>query len=98
LKQYDQAIECARRAIAVAPDKLPFVHAGLIAALALSARDAEAREALQRYLALPATALKTIATWKAYVAQAINPQGDPRSVELWERIIDGLRKAGMPEA
>ena len=98
LKQYDQAIEWARRAIAINPNNLPFVHGGLIAALVLSGRDAEANEALQRYLALPATALKTIAAWKAYVAQVTYPQTDPRYVEVWDRIIDGLRKAGMPEA
>ena len=39
----------------------------LVAALALTDHDAEAREALQRYLALPSTGpLKTIAAWKAY--------------------------------
>jgi tetratricopeptide (TPR) repeat protein len=97
LKQYDPAIEWARRAIAINPNNLPFVHAGLIAALALSERDAEAREALQRYLALPATALKTIAAWKAYLAQLSNPQMDPRYVEVWDRIVDGMRKAGLPE-
>ena len=38
----------------------------LVAALALTGHDAEAREALQRYLALPSTGpLKTIAAWKA---------------------------------
>ena len=37
-----------------------------MAALALTDHDAEAREALQRYLALPSTGpLKTIAAWKA---------------------------------
>jgi hypothetical protein len=40
----------------------------LVAALALTGRDAEAREALQRYLALPSTGpLKTIAAWKAHL-------------------------------
>ena len=37
-----------------------------MAALALAGHDVEAREALQRYLALPSTGpLKTIAAWKA---------------------------------
>jgi hypothetical protein len=40
--EYDQAIEWARRAIAIAPDKLPFVRAGGIAALALRGRDGRA--------------------------------------------------------
>ena len=43
-------------------------HVFLVAALALTGHDAEAREALQRYLALPSTGpLKTIAAWKAYL-------------------------------
>src|SRR5271166_2650026 len=53
LKQYDQAIEWCRRAIAVSPKNNPFPQARLIAALALSGHEAEAREALQHYLALP---------------------------------------------
>ena len=67
LKNYDQAIELARRAIAINPTYNPFAHVVLVAALALTDHDAEAREALQRYLALPSTGpLKTIAAWKAH--------------------------------
>jgi hypothetical protein len=72
-----------------------FSHAALIAALALTSREPEASEALQRYLALPFGALKTISARKAY--SNTNPQRDPRYVEYWDRMIDGLRKAGMPE-
>jgi hypothetical protein len=58
----------------------------------LSGHDAEAREALQRYLALPSTRpLKTIAAFKAY----FSAQGG--RVETNERVYDGLRRAGMPE-
>ena len=65
-----------------------------MAALALTAHDAEAHEALQRYLALPSAGpLKTIAAWKAYYS---GERGDPRFVEMNERVSDGLRKAGMP--
>ena len=67
----------------------------LVAALALTGHDAEAREALQRYLALPSIGpLKTIAAWKAYYS---SQGGDPPRVEFNERMYDGLRKAGMPE-
>jgi hypothetical protein len=66
----------------------------LVAALTLSDHDAKAREALQRYFALPSTGLKTIAAWKAY-CRAQN--GDPRFVEMTDRICAGLRKPGMPE-
>jgi adenylate cyclase len=93
LKRYDQAIEQARRAIAINPNYVPYAHTILVAALALTDHDAEAREALQRYLALPSTGpLKTIAAWKALlVSQHWLPAG------VSERMYDGLRKAGMPE-
>ena len=55
--------------------------------------DTEAREALQRYLALPSTGpVKTIAAWKAHLE---SQHWVPREVS--ERTYDGLRKAGMPE-
>ena len=100
LKRYDQAIEQARRALAISPNYNQLSHAFLVAALALTDHDAEAREALQRYLALPSAGpLKTIAAWKAYAAKAYSEsqQPDPRFVELTERLRDGLRRAGMPE-
>jgi tetratricopeptide (TPR) repeat protein len=46
LKRYDQAIEQARQAIAINPDYLFYAHTILVAALALTGQDAEAREAL----------------------------------------------------
>ena len=92
LKRYDQAIDLARRAIAINPN-IAIMHLNLAAALALTDHDAEAREALQHYLALPSTGpLKTIAACKAYLE---SQHGLPR--EVAERIFDGLRKAGMPE-
>jgi tetratricopeptide (TPR) repeat protein len=94
LKNYDQAIDMARRAIAINPNN-PFAHVVLVAALALTDHDAEAREALQRYLALPSAAsFKTIAAWRAYYSKQ---GGDPHFVEMSDRSYDGLRKAGMPE-
>jgi adenylate cyclase len=60
LKQYDQAIEWARRTIAVSPDNL-WSYFDLIAALAMAGHEAEAREALQRYLASDPKWPKTIA-------------------------------------
>jgi adenylate cyclase len=95
LKQYDQAIDRAHRAIAVGPGA-PGPHANLAAALALTGHEAEAREALQRYLALPSSAqLRTIAALKAYNARS--KQSDPRVLESQERSYEGLRKAGLPE-
>ena len=97
LKRYDQAIEPARQAITIHPTGgVHYIHATLIAALALTGHDTEAREALQRYLALPSTGpLKTIAAFKAYFSAQ---GGDPPRVEANERAYDGLRKAGMPKS
>jgi adenylate cyclase len=82
LKQDEQAIEWARRAIAIDPTyRQP--HPILIAALGWTGRQADAHEAIQRYLALFPTGPRTIAAWKA--------------VEPWDRLIEGLRKAGLPE-
>jgi len=97
LKQYDQAIDWARRAIAVDPHNVPHAHATLIATLELTGRESEAREALQRYLALPLDGLKTISAWKAWKATYTNKDSDPRYLEMWNQQIEGLRKAGMPE-
>jgi len=94
LKQYDPAIEWARRAAVIDPS----VGSDLVAPLALTGRDAEAREALQRYLALPSSVQpQTIAAWKAYNDHFVNANADSRLLESFDRFYDGLRKAGMPE-
>jgi adenylate cyclase len=98
LKQYDQAIESARQSLAIRPNDNPHAHKDLIAALALSGREAAAREALRRFLALPNPGFRTtIAAWIAYKAHISNPRIDPRRLDYWDRVIEGLRKAGMPE-
>jgi adenylate cyclase len=92
LKQYDQAIEWARRSIATKPNN-PYAYLMLIAALALTGHEAEAHETLEQYLALPPIGARTIA---AYQATKL-PRTDPRFLEVGDRVIEGLRKAGMPE-
>jgi tetratricopeptide (TPR) repeat protein len=95
LKQYDQAIEWARRAIAVGQNN-PRPRATLAAALALTGHEVESREALQQYLELPSSErFRTIAALKAYDAQF--KISNPRALEAEGRFYDGLRKAGMPE-
>jgi adenylate cyclase len=97
LKQYDQAIDWARRAITIGTDN-PFPHTFLTAALALTGHEAEAREALQHYLAMPSSAqFRTIGALKAYYAPSPKWITGPRADETLERQYDGLRKAGMPE-
>jgi tetratricopeptide (TPR) repeat protein len=96
LKEYDQAIESARQSIATRPD-WPQGHKDLIAALAMAGQEEEAREALRHYLALPNPGFRTIAAWKAYIARMSSPETGPRRRDYWDRMIEGLRKAGLPE-
>jgi adenylate cyclase len=97
LKQYDQAIEWGRRTLAISPNN-GFAHTYLIVALALSDHESEAHEALQRALAIPEVGQeRTMLERKAAKAQWVNEHTDPRYVEYWDRLDEGLRKAGLPE-
>jgi tetratricopeptide (TPR) repeat protein len=92
LKNYDQAIEWARRSIAINPNADPYSHVVLVAALALSGHDTEAREAMQSYGALPfPEPVKTIAGIKAYYT---GMRGDPRFVQMNEQAYDACAKQG----
>jgi hypothetical protein len=92
LKKYDDAIEWVRRASVIDP----YFNADL--AVALAGHEAEAREALQRFLAQPSSAqLRTITATKAANAHNLNANPDPRLLDFYDRYYDGLRKAGMPE-
>jgi tetratricopeptide (TPR) repeat protein len=94
LKQYDQAIEWARRATELRPDILG-PHVLVVVALALTGQESQVREALKRYLAIPG-APATVAHWKRIRAEYVTEHSDPRFVEYWDRLIEGLRKAGLP--
>jgi adenylate cyclase len=89
--RYEEATEFFKRAIAVAPEAV-MPSFKLAASLALSGHDAEAREALQRYLALPLDIPKTIAQFKAR-----QPFDAPNLRDYYARLYEGLRKAGLPE-
>jgi TolB-like protein/Tfp pilus assembly protein PilF len=95
LKQYDQAIESARRSIAISPNSDPYPHMVLVAALAMGGHEAEAREALQRYLAAVPSGPKTIGAWKAF--SFARADANPRYLETFDRTCEGLRKAGLAE-
>jgi TolB-like protein/Flp pilus assembly protein TadD len=96
LQQDDQAFEWTRRSIPINPNFGP-PHGILAAALALTGHKAEACDALQRRNALSPT--KSIAAVKA--ALTLPPSADPHvsasSDRFYARLIEGLRKAGMPE-
>jgi hypothetical protein len=64
----------------------------LTASLALAGRDADAREMLQRYLAFPTAPATSIAQVKRR-----QPFESPFMREFYDRVYQGLRKAGMPE-
>ena len=49
------------------------------------------------HFAFRATSLRTIATWGAFKAQETNEYINPRYLEFWDKQIEDLRKAGMPE-
>jgi adenylate cyclase len=96
LKQYDTAIEFARRAIAINPMKQQ-AYRLLISALGWADREAEARQAMQRYLALFPEGPKTIAAFEAERVTHGPADADPRVQDLESRELHGLSKAGIPE-
>jgi hypothetical protein len=70
----------------------------LVVALALTGQDTQAHDALERYLKVfDLDAPKTIAALKRLRAQYVNEHTDPRYVEYYDRLFEGLRKAGMQE-
>jgi adenylate cyclase len=91
LHQDDEAIEWLHRAVASAP-QWPLPQALLAAALAMTGREAEARETLKRYLSLSGTRAKTIAQWKGQL-----PSDNPVFLAYAARLAEGLRMAGLPE-
>jgi tetratricopeptide (TPR) repeat protein len=92
LSRYEEAAEALRGSIAANPE-LVISHLVLTASLALAGKDAEAREALRRYLSFPSDpAARTIAQVKR--RQAFE---SPVVREVYGRVYQGLRKAGMPE-
>jgi tetratricopeptide (TPR) repeat protein len=91
LHQDDQAIEWARRAIAINPN-YSFSRGILTAVLALTGHEAEARDENQRR-----TAVSPFKTIKALKAIAPPPTADPRDRATWDRYVEGMRKAGLPD-
>ena len=86
------------RAVPIKAPVILWSYLNLIAALALTGHDAEAREALQNYLASVPSGPKTIAAWNAIAPPFTAQRSDPRlSRPLEDRSIRGLRKAGLPE-
>ena len=91
LHRDDQAVDLLRRAVTINP-KITTARVWLAGALGLIGHDAETREEVQRYLAMPEARVTTIAAFKEQ-----RNSNNPSYLATRERIYDGLRKAGMPE-
>ena len=94
LRQDDNAIELARRSLALAPYSDPYTSLILISASALSGQQIQAGEALKAYLADARARTKTIAQFRT---QQLSLASNPGWLTYNERFADGLRKAGFPE-
>ena len=94
LRQDDNAIEWARRSLALAPYRDPYTTLILISASALSGQQAQAGDALKAYLADGRAKSKTIAQFQT---QQLSLASNPGWLTYNERFADGLRKAGFPE-
>jgi adenylate cyclase len=89
-QQDDQAIEWLRRA----EGGTVFTELILASALALTGRQAEARETLKRYATMTGATTTTIGQLRK---QQLSLANNPTWVAYNERLFEGLRKAGMPE-
>jgi adenylate cyclase len=90
LSRYEDATNSFKRSIALNPD-VGVTYMMLTSSLAISGNDAEAKQVLRRYMMSPDVA-KTIAEIKMR-----QPIDIPFVRECYERVYQGLRKAGMPE-
>jgi adenylate cyclase len=89
-QQEDQTIEWLRRA----EGGVVFTELILASALALTGRQAEARDTLERYAKLTGVTTTTIDQLRK---QQLSLADNPTWVAYNERLFEGLRKAGMPE-
>jgi adenylate cyclase len=94
MRQDGNAIEWLRREMAIAPRGDPYALVLLVSALALTGQTAEARDALTQYLSNSSTQSKTIAQFRA---QQLSLANNPKWLAYNERIVEGLRMAGMVE-
>jgi adenylate cyclase len=86
-----EALEWLTLAADAAPE-WPVAQAVRASLLALTDHPEEAKVTLERYLSLKATTAKTIEQWRSQVLSA-----SPGYVVFARRLVDGLRRAGMPD-
>ena len=90
-----EAAGFGNQALALTPND-PQILRKQAATLANLGRDAEARELYQRYAALMSGKLTTVAQYRAYL-NSFGGATIPSVFAFREHVLDGLRKAGMPE-
>jgi adenylate cyclase len=88
LAQWEQAIEWCNKAIAAGPWMYPLVD--LAAANAFAGHEKEAKEAVAQLQKVNPGF--TVQTWAG-----IHWSDDPTFNDQYTRIVEGLRKAGLPE-
>ena len=84
--QFEEGLRWARKGLQEGPE-LGAAHRYLIAALSLAGRDAEARAAAQRYLALE----------PGFTLRHLIKIGPYRRTPNQERVFAAMRQAGLPE-
>jgi hypothetical protein len=94
LQQDVHTIEWVRRSLAIAPHGDPYALLLLISSLALSNHEAEASDALKRYLASSSVKSGTISEFQK---QRRSLADHPKWLAYNVRFAEGLRLAGMPE-
>ncbi len=94
LQQEVNTIEWVRRSLAIAPHGDPYALLLLISTLALSNHEADASDALKRYLSSSSAKSKTISQFQK---QRRSLADNPKWLAYNVRFAEGLRLAGMPE-
>jgi adenylate cyclase len=92
LQDYQEALVWTRRSEAGNPDS-PNNGLWRSGLLALAGQEADARATMQQYLANPKAPVRTITQWQSVLL----PTNSPRYLSYRQKLIEGLRKAGLPE-
>jgi adenylate cyclase len=94
LQDYEQALVWIERAETAAPE---IAVMGMVRSvlLAMAGQEAEARAAMQRYLANDKAPFRTMSQWRARLGPL--PSYSPRFLLWGKKFQDGLRNTGLPE-
>jgi adenylate cyclase len=96
LGQDEATLTWADRAFSMSPSYPSAFRFKMVALVNLGRVD-EARETYKHFEALPGKQIRTIAEFRAFASGRVWPAKDSTSVAAKERLMEGMRKAGMPE-